>query len=240
MLPVVLPESSTVRAASRRQSLLFLAGCFAIFAIVLVRNAWVSDDGLITFRSIDNFVNGRGLRFNLAERVQSYTHPLWLLVLSPVYFFSREAFHTPIVVSLLCSGAAVLVGLGRRGARILPVAVVACLISSKAFIDYTTSGLENPLSYLLVALFLQLYLERVHPDSRAAPARETALVAVASLLLVNRMDSVLLVLPALLARGFSLARSRQGLRPLLRPLLLGTLPEKRSRSRSSGRMHRRR
>ena len=39
------------------------------------------------------------------------------------------------------------------------------LISSKAFVDYTSSGLENPLSYLLLALF---YLRsRGVPESEA-------------------------------------------------------------------------
>ena len=222
MLPVALPESSTVRVRSPLRSLLVVAGCFAIFVIVMLQSAWLTDDGLITFRTIDNFVNGYGLRFNLAERVQSYTHPLWLLVLSAVYFFTREAFYTPIVFSMLCSGAAVLIGLGGRSAGALPaVAVVACLISSKAFVDYTTSGLENPLSYLLIALWMRLYLERVRSGSREGG---TALVTVASLMFVNRMDSVLLVLPALLAGVFQLARSGHGMRSLLRPLLLGTLP----------------
>jgi arabinofuranosyltransferase len=224
MLPVALPESSMVRARPSLpslRSLLVPAGCFAFFAIVMLRSAWLSDDGLITFRTIDNFVNGHGLRFNLAERVQSYTHPLWLLVLSPVYFITREAFYTPIVFSMLCSGAAVLIALTGSGARAMPVAVVACLVSSKAFVDYTTSGLENPLSFLLIAVWIRLYLERVGRDSREG---ETALLAVASLMFVNRMDSLLLVLPALLAGVLHVARSGQGIRSLLRPLFLGTLP----------------
>jgi len=34
----------------------------ASFACVLLRTAWLSDDAFITFRVIDNFVNGYGLR----------------------------------------------------------------------------------------------------------------------------------------------------------------------------------
>ena len=37
-------------------------------------------------------------------------------------------------------------------------ASVAWLLSSKAFIDYTSSGLENPLSYFCSALFSTRYL----------------------------------------------------------------------------------
>jgi hypothetical protein len=49
-----------------------------IFAIVLIRTAWICDDAYITFRTIDNFINGYGLRWNIAERVQTYTNPLRL------------------------------------------------------------------------------------------------------------------------------------------------------------------
>ena len=51
------------------------------YAVILLRTAWLSDDGFITFRTIDNFIHGYGLRWNVAERVQTYTHPLWMLLL---------------------------------------------------------------------------------------------------------------------------------------------------------------
>lgn len=68
---------------AQRRVQLFLAAGVVLLATVMIRSAWLSDDGLITFRTIDHFVNGGGLRFNLAERVQSYTHPLWLFLLAP-------------------------------------------------------------------------------------------------------------------------------------------------------------
>ena len=100
-------------------------------------------------------MNGDGLRFNLAERVQAYTHPLWLFLLAPVYLMTGEAFYTPILVSLGVSGAAVaclVVGSAREGRLLGAAAALACLLSSKAFVDYTSSGLETPLSYLLLAI----------------------------------------------------------------------------------------
>ena len=53
-----------------------------IFLAVLLRTAWLSDDALITFRTVLNFTHGYGLTFNVAERVQAYTHPLWMLMLT--------------------------------------------------------------------------------------------------------------------------------------------------------------
>jgi hypothetical protein len=58
----------------------------------------VGDDAYFTFRTIDNFVHGYGLRWNIAERVQAYTHPLWLLLLTPFYWITGEPFlhvHSP-------------------------------------------------------------------------------------------------------------------------------------------------
>src|SRR5262245_40579712 len=72
----------------------------SLFTIVLLRTAWVSDDAYFTFRTIDNAVHGYGLRWNVAERVQAYTHPLWMLLVLPFYAITREAFFTSIVISI--------------------------------------------------------------------------------------------------------------------------------------------
>ncbi|MBN1250426.1 MAG: hypothetical protein JXC32_22370, partial [Anaerolineae bacterium] len=73
------------------------------FGALVVRNAWLSDDAYITFRTVDNFVHGYGLTWNVAERVQVYTHPLWMFLLSGVYAITREITITSQVVSILVS-----------------------------------------------------------------------------------------------------------------------------------------
>ena len=47
------------------------------FAWVLLRTAWLCDDAYISFRVVENAVSGHGLRWNVADRVQVFTHPLW-------------------------------------------------------------------------------------------------------------------------------------------------------------------
>ena len=44
----------------------------------------------ITFRTARNFWNGRGLTWNPDERVQAYTHPLWMFVAVIAYGVSHE------------------------------------------------------------------------------------------------------------------------------------------------------
>jgi len=73
----------------------------ALVAVLLIRTAWLSDDAYITLRTIDNFVNGYGLRWNVAERVQSFTHPAWLLLITPFYAVTHEAYYTVLTLQIL-------------------------------------------------------------------------------------------------------------------------------------------
>ena len=74
--------------------------CLVIFTYVFLANAWIGDDAYITFRVVDNFINGYGLTFNPDERVQAYTHPLWMLLLSAAYAVTSNLFYTTLALSL--------------------------------------------------------------------------------------------------------------------------------------------
>jgi arabinofuranosyltransferase len=164
------------------------------YATALLTNAWLCDDAYITYRSIDNFVSGYGPVWNSGERVQSYTHPLWFFVLSAAYFITGEMYYTALIVSAIASLVAVVIlaffiAPSWRNALL----GIALLINSKAFVDYSTSGLENPLTHLLAALFVWLYL--LYPPSNR---RLFFLSLLASLAILNRMDTALLFFPTLL------------------------------------------
>jgi arabinofuranosyltransferase len=166
----------------------------AVFVAVILRIAWVCDDAFITLRTVDNWVNGYGLRWNVVERVQAYTHPLWMLLLAGLYAITREPFYTTAYAAIATSLAAVLVTARTLGFRRWTApAAIALLTVSKAFAEYSTSGLENPLSHLVLALFALFLLA----EERSAPRRAFALFLLAALLAVTRMDLVLMVAPAL-------------------------------------------
>ncbi|RJP60455.1 MAG: hypothetical protein C4541_03945 [Candidatus Auribacter fodinae] len=187
----------------------------AVFAIIVYRNAWLNDDSYITFRTIDNFISGYGLRWNIAERVQTYTHPLWLFLLSFFYFFSREFYFTPLFVSMFLSLCAVgIFALKTASSRIMASIGVIVLFSSKAFVEYCTSGLENPLSYLLAALFFMVYFR-----SKLTLRSFFYLSLMASLAVLNRMDMFLIYFPSLVFCFFRL----RSLKALIL-LILGFLP----------------
>jgi arabinofuranosyltransferase len=189
------------------------ASLLGLFAIVVVRTAWMCDDAYITLRTVDNLVEGFGPRWNVAERVQAYTHPLWMFALALPYYFTREAYFTPLALSIFVSVAAMWLFAARLAGSAGALVLGACtFIFSKAFVEYSTSGLENPLTHLLLAVFFIVYWSpgRVRP---------TALWLVAALVMLNRLDAGLLVLPALLHRSWQV-----GWRTSARAAVVGLLP----------------
>jgi arabinofuranosyltransferase len=195
--------------------------------LLLLSTAWMSDDAYITLRTIDNFWHGYGLRWNVMERVQVYTHPLWLLLVGALYGATREPYFTTLGVSMACAIATAIIG-ARLIARDAAGALIALvlLVNSKAFVDYSTSGLENPLTHLLLALFLWRYFdlsdERAMGQRPSRPShlsRLSWLAGLAGLCAVNRLDTVLLTGPLLL-RALWTARSLRA----AGSVLIGGLP----------------
>ena len=63
--------------------LLLLAAAPVVVGLVeTVRRAWVCDDVFISFRYVDHLLQGQGLVFNPGERVEGYTHFLWVILLA--------------------------------------------------------------------------------------------------------------------------------------------------------------
>ncbi len=172
-----------------------IALLLGLLLIVLVRTAWVSDDAFITFRTIDNFNHGYGLRWNVDERVQTYTHPLWMMLLAVLSRILPSLYYASIALSVALTMTAVWL-LTTRLAATMAAAIVAVtvLAFSRSFIDYSSSGLENPLTHLLLVAFFALYF------SAPLTKRQRVLIgAVAGLALLNRLDTALLIAPALAA-----------------------------------------
>lgn len=197
-----------MRSQSFARAVLGLAWALLLYAWAM--NAWLGDDAFITFRTAQNLAEGHGPRWNPFERVQTYTHPLWMLLVSAAFRITGEFYFTVLGLSLAATAGAVLVAAGggrdgdagRDAAR--GVWAIAALVSSKAFIDYTSSGLENPLAYLIVALL-------VRADGWASR------LSLATLLYLTRADLVLLIAPSL---GATLWRDRAAVRPLTAILAL--------------------
>src|SRR5262245_18067123 len=108
---------------------------------------------------------------------------------------TREFFYTSMFVSFAFMVAIIAMvwrWLPRQADRWLALILI---LSSKAFVDYSSSGLEYPLSYFLLTLFVM----RISSWDDAAPLPEQLppLLLIASLAFVNRADTILLYFPAL-------------------------------------------
>lgn len=179
---------------SRPLTFLFLA----VYLWALVFTAWVCDDAFITLRTVDNLVHGLGPTWNPMERVQVYTHPLWMLFLSGVYFFSRQAYLTALALSALCAILAVLWTAFKVFREDLQAGLVLALFcASMAFVDYSTSGLENALAYLLFSLFVGWYFRQQAP---VGPRQVFLLGLFAALVALTRPDLILFFFPVFFER----------------------------------------
>lgn len=189
---------------SRNSTRLAVVGfCVLLFVAVVIRNAWLCDDAYITFRTVDNFIHGYGLTWNTGERVQAYTHPLWMFLLSAIYAITHEIYYSSIFLSIFVSAvsvAIICVFAGRRS--VWGAASAFCiLLFSKSFIDFSTAGLENPLTHLLLALFFGVYLAA---DSSSRSLFLLSLLM--SLAMLTRMDLVLILAPPLALMMFEYRR----------------------------------
>jgi arabinofuranosyltransferase len=193
-----LTKSRNLIADSKIYSRLIAVGVLVLFLTILIRTAWLSDDAFITLRTLDNFINGLGLTWNPPYRVQAFTHPLWLFVLSPFYYFTREPFYTTLFVSIALSFSAVLIMAAKiRLGGFQTILALLILCCSKAFTDFATSGLENPLVYFLSVLFV---LEYRNPHFTFRGLLIQTLIC--SLILITRQDLGLIFIPAVLYTAF--------------------------------------
>jgi arabinofuranosyltransferase len=186
-----------------------------LFAAVVLRTAWVADDAFITFRTVTNALDGYGLRWNVAERVQTYTHPLWMLLLLAATAVTHNPYLSALGLSFVLTACTA--GLVLTIARWRPAPSAFALLAmiwSSAFVDYSTSGLENTLSHALLALLLAAVST---PTERPASAVQRGTLV--ALIGTTRLDLLLLAGPLALTSlrrpGRTLPAFALGFWPLL-------------------------
>lgn len=178
----------------KRQKLALFAAVSA-YLFVFLKNAWVGEDAYIIFRSIEQLFAGNGPRWNPHERVQVFTNPLWYGVLSVFRQASADVFLNAIVASAIASLVLIIIlnAIFHDNAGLLLAVMI--LLCSTAFFDYTTSGLENPIVYVLLALFF-LYYHKLTTASPEQFRRKFLIKLLVSfgLILLCRHDLITLVL----------------------------------------------
>lgn len=194
-------HSSKWESENIRLPIYYLIFGILLLAFILVRNLWVSDDAFITLRTIDNFLGGYGLVWNVGERVQVFTHPLWLFILLPFCLFMPDRLYALYVPSFLFSMGTLFLLLWNFAVNKRSMVVAVILLGgSMAFVDFSSSGLENPLTHILVVLFFILF---VNQDGYSSKGKLLQLSLIAAFSSLNRLDTILLFIPALFFQIFS-------------------------------------
>lgn len=175
-----------------------LLAMMMLAGFVMIRGAWICDDAMIVFRVVDNLLAGFGLRWNSVERVQTYTCPLWMFLVTPFYAMTRETFFTVIFVSLAVTLGALWLNTTRvLGGTIWSVVFMVLFVFSKTLVDFSTSGLEIPLTYLLLAGFLLAINRECKADSATDRRALIYAFGTGALAMMTRLDNALFVVPPL-------------------------------------------
>jgi arabinofuranosyltransferase len=194
-------------ALDNRMKCFCIAG-FLLFILVFFKNAWICDDAYLNFRSIEQLFNGNGPNWNQHERVQIYTSPLWYLLLAVGRLFSSDPFFYTIIISftlalLLCWYVY------RHLGTIAGGICFFMLTASNAFMDFSTSGLENILSAFLLSISFVGIFKLLKNDNEENRNLIWPTVLALGLLPVCRHDLFFLSLPMTWALIFCLKRSKE-------------------------------
>ncbi|MEI8405795.1 MAG: hypothetical protein WCG96_11035 [Actinomycetes bacterium] len=142
----------------------------AVVAIGGWSHRWVSDDAYIDFRVVGNVLAGHGPVYNVGERIEVITNPIWVGILTLVRgtLGSLPTAWWAVLLGLTATALGVgLSGVGsarlarRRGASVVIPAGMLCLVCVDAMWDFATSGLETGLTFGWIGLLWWLLVRRL-------------------------------------------------------------------------------
>lgn len=181
-----------------------MSAILVLALIMLIRTAWIGDDAAITMRTVLNFINGYGPTFNIDERVQAYTHPLWFLLISAFSLIFGNPFYVTLVLSIVASVLVFWLLLSQATNFYAGLLATMILLLSKAYIDFSASGLENPLSHLLMISSIILGYKAIQEEH---PYQKIICLLLCSMQYLSRPDLLILIGPLSLVVFFKTCRS---------------------------------
>jgi arabinofuranosyltransferase len=151
----------------------------AVVAIGAWSHRWVTEDAFIDFRIVGNILAGHGPVFNVGERVEAYTDPLWVATLALVRgvlpFLSIEWWS--VVLGIMCTVLGFATG-GRAAQRlgahtgsplVVPLGLAVASVVAGVW-DFTTSGLETGMAFAWLGVSWWLMVRVVERREGASPA----------------------------------------------------------------------
>ncbi|MCA9698524.1 MAG: hypothetical protein KC431_13430, partial [Myxococcales bacterium] len=134
--------------------------CVVLLLPSVLRERWLTDDALISFRYVDNFLAGAGLVFNIGERLEAFSSPLMLFILA----LFQQLGVSPTWTSQILGITATIVELALIFVVLRPYGRVpmAAILAGLLFVDdrivwvWATGGLETSLYAMLLTASLTL------------------------------------------------------------------------------------
>lgn len=194
-----LPSAKVVRAAV----ICLIAAVAALHVAYYFPR--VVDDLFISLRYAENLAEGKGAVYNIGEKVEGYSSPIWMLLQA---LGLRLGFEGVLFTKLLgvASFALLFVGLHRVARDVMrigpwaSVVPLAWLAANSYVVNWTVLGLETPL-HLAALVWTIVWLRAFDADAgssaastSAAPRRTTAFAALSMIVLgLSRPESPMLL-----------------------------------------------
>ena len=166
-----------------------------------INYAWLCDDIFISFIYAKNFLEGNGLVYNPGERVEGFTHPLWVFFLIIFKYIGIDFEITPKILGILSFIGIIflLFAISYKREKLnnfenyfFPLAAIFC-ISNYDFIIWTTGGLETMFYAFLVFLIFYVLNFSEYEENK----KTIILGGLSGLLLLTRPDGAVFILALL-------------------------------------------
>jgi arabinofuranosyltransferase len=177
-------RSTTVARATDKRAIAALVLIVPVLLVLIMgwQRRWISDDGFINFRYVDQIRHGNGPVFNAGERVESFTSPLWLAVLLGLDLVLPLRLEWIAVVSGLALTATGFAFAGAGAFRLwrhvavegvtLPVGLLVFAALPPVW-DFATSGLDNALGLAWLGVSWWALCRRAFPHGTREQGRTT-------------------------------------------------------------------
>jgi arabinofuranosyltransferase len=188
----VAQPTATVRGAARRArepraliEAMLVAVPLALFLRAGWTHRWIADDGFIYLRVVREITSGHGPVFNSGQRVEAFTSPLWVGILSVADVLTPIRLEWLAVgLGLACSLAGIALAIGgaralaRRttsSATLLPFGILVFVVLLPAWV-FQTSGLETGLTFAWEGACLAILAGWATSEARRLRAYEAAIL----------------------------------------------------------------
>jgi len=159
----------------------------------------VSDDSFYYFQIARNAASGNGVSFDGVEPANGF-HPLWFVLLLPIYLLSGGSLTVPVHAALILEGLldvgagvliyALVVSLTKN--RLAGVVGAAAYLLNPSVIFHSVNGLETGLNLFCFCLYFWFYLRMVAKEDVAA-GEVVVLGLLSGLMLLARTDNFIIV-----------------------------------------------